>query len=189
MVGSPTAFADAATEAALRAAAANDHGHGLYVPSGALWGAVDLQKMGERGTLKALTVTMRKHPSSFKLGEPLHSANEKAKEVQGETVLYDGSVRGLCPLAPNNVNTMACAALAAQNLGFDVVKGVLVSDPRLEAHIVEIDATGPGNPPYTCKTVRYNPAKPGAVTGDATYLSFLSSMLRAGGLGCGLHFC
>jgi hypothetical protein len=25
---------------------------------------------------------------------------------EGETVLYEGSVRGLCPLAPNNVNTM-----------------------------------------------------------------------------------
>ena len=42
-----------------------------------------------------------------------------------------GPVRGLCPLAPNNVNTMAAAALAAPNLGFDGVRGCLVSDPRL----------------------------------------------------------
>jgi hypothetical protein len=41
----------------------------------------------------------------------------------------------LCPLAPNNVNTMACAALAAHNLGFDKVKqatwlrGFCFSDP------------------------------------------------------------
>ncbi len=41
-----------------------------------------------------------------------------------------GSVRGLCPLAPNNVNTMACAAIAAHNLGFDGVVGCLVADSR-----------------------------------------------------------
>ena len=41
-----------------------------------------------------------------------------------------GPVRELCPLAPNNVNTMACAAIAAHNLGFDGVMGCLVADPR-----------------------------------------------------------
>jgi predicted dinucleotide-utilizing enzyme len=33
-------------------------------------------------------------------------------DSQEETVIYDGNVRDLCPLAPNNVNTMACAAMA-----------------------------------------------------------------------------
>lgn len=33
-------------------------------------------------------------------------------------------------MAPNNVNTMAAAALVAFNLGFDGVEGCLVSDPR-----------------------------------------------------------
>jgi len=37
--------------------------------------------------------------------------------------------------------------------------------------------------------VRHNPAEKGAVTGDATYASFLSSLLTAGGRGGGLHFC
>jgi len=40
-----------------------------------------------------------------------------------------GAVRELCHLAPNNVNTMAAAALAAHNLGFDNVSGCLISDP------------------------------------------------------------
>jgi aspartate dehydrogenase len=42
--------------------------------------------------------------------------------MTGEFVLFEGSVRDLCPLAPNNVNTMASAALAGFNLGFDKVK-------------------------------------------------------------------
>ena len=41
-----------------------------------------------------------------------------------------GPVRQLCPLAPANVNTMACAAIAASNLGFDNVEGCLVADKR-----------------------------------------------------------
>ena len=44
-------------------------------------------------------------------------------------VYASGAVRELCSLAPNNVNTMAAAALAAHNLGFDHVTGCLISDP------------------------------------------------------------
>lgn len=51
--------------------------------------------------------------------------------------------------------------------------------------MIEIEVFGPkkDNPAdmFSVKTVRYNPAKPGAVTGNATYASFLSSMLRAHG--------
>jgi len=191
MVGSPTVFADAAVEAAMRAAATTPNGHGLYIPSGALWGAVDLQKMSERGTLKGLKITMKKHPSCFKLNGDLVAKNEAASaEGAGACVLYSGPVRALCPLAPNNVNTMAAAALAAADLGFDGTEGCIVADAGLDAHIVEVLATGPGDPAFTIHTVRHNPAKVGAVTGNATYASFLSSMVRANGKGGdGLHFC
>lgn len=39
----------------------------VYVPAGAFWGGNDIQKMAELGLLKGLTVTMTKHPSSFKV--------------------------------------------------------------------------------------------------------------------------
>jgi hypothetical protein len=118
--------------------------------------------------------------------------------VVGETILYDGPVRGLAILAPNNVNTMAAAAIAARNLGFDGVRAVLISDPSLTAHIVEIEVEGkpfPDGQKFSCKTVRYNPAAPGAVTGNATYASFFASLKIAaascqGGRGrAGLHMC
>lgn len=41
-VGSPTAFADPNIEKKLRAAASQGN-HGLYIPSGAFWGASDIQ--------------------------------------------------------------------------------------------------------------------------------------------------
>ena len=52
----------------------------------------------------------------------------------------------------------------------------------LNNHIVEVDVTGPGGEDgggggFSVKTVRYNPASSGVVTGKATYASFLSSLL------------
>ena len=75
-VGSPTAFADADVEADLRRVAAVENGYGVYIPGGALWGAVDIQKMADRGTLAGLSVTMKKHPASLKLTGPLQAVLE-----------------------------------------------------------------------------------------------------------------
>jgi predicted dinucleotide-utilizing enzyme len=50
LFGSPTAFASAPLEAELRAIA-NAGPHTLWVPAGALWGALDIQKMADRGSL------------------------------------------------------------------------------------------------------------------------------------------
>jgi len=189
MIGSPTALADRGIEASLEAAATK---HGLYIPSGALWGGEDIRKMAERGTLTGLTVTMRKHPDSFKLeAGDLRDRNAGVEDTAVE--LYHGPVRGLCPLAPNNVNTMAAAAVAASNLGFDKTIGRLVADPNIPNwHVVEVEVTGPVGPggnKFSIKTVRSNPAAVGAVTGSATYASFLSSLVRVGGKGKGFHIC
>lgn len=68
---------------------------------------------------------MSKHPSCFRLtGDVLTDWTEG----EGRRVLLRGSVAELCPLAPNNVNTMAAAAVAAGTLGFTGVQGEIVSD-------------------------------------------------------------
>ena len=180
-LGSPTALADARLEAALRGAAAL-HRRALCVPAGALWGAGDLAKMSAAGTLAKLTVTMKKHPASLQLAPGSAPAAALAAALAsgapGETVLYDGPVRALALAAPNNVNTMAAAALAG--LGFDGTRGVLVSDPGLASHEVIIEAEGArgaaGGDAFACRTVRHNPAAPGAVTGAATFASFAASL-------------
>lgn len=191
-VGSPTCFANAETEKSVRDALQGSP-NAVYVPAGALWGAGDIQKMANRGTLHSLCITMKKHPDSLKLEGELAEKLEKAKKEEGEVVLYDGSVRGLCPLAPNNVNTMAAAALAGFNLGFDQVKAKLVSDTSLTAHVIIIEAAGAPNSNGECfkiSTERYNPAAVGAVTGSATYSSFLSSVeLAHSRTGGNIHLC
>ncbi|KAG9342850.1 hypothetical protein JZ751_015057 [Albula glossodonta] len=172
MVGSPSALADPHLNQQLHQAAAC-HGRTLYVPSGALWGGQDIQRLNNNGTLSALFIRMSKHPSCFRLTGDLLSDWE---EGEGRRVLFKGSVSDLCTLAPNNVNTMAAAAIAAGRLGFGGVTGEIVSDTELsQFHVVEVEVTGANG--FFVKTVRRNPAQLGAVTGSATYNSFWSSLL------------
>ncbi|CAN0018574.1 unnamed protein product, partial [Bubo scandiacus] len=81
-------------------------------------------------------------------------------------VLYEGPLRPLCPLAPNNVNTMAAAAVAAPRLGFDGVCARLVADPSVpDWHIVEVEVTSVGDEGRALHvtSTRRNPAARGAV--------------------------
>ena len=71
---------------------------------------------------------MKKHPNAFKLVGDLAKINSEVKDEP--ITLYEGPVRKLCPQAPNNVNTMAAACIAATSLGLDKVVGKLVADPR-----------------------------------------------------------
>ena len=195
LIGSPTALADVECEKSLRQAC-RSHSREVYIPSGAFWGAQDIEKMALLNSLCELKVTMKKHPSAFRLIGDLKKKNDKILENSSTepVVLYHGPVRDLCPLAPNNVNTMAAAAIAAQNLGFDKVIGCLVSDPALaDWHIVEIEVKGKPTETglsFQTATVRKNPANLGVVTGSATYGSFCNSLLQARyGKGPGFHMC
>eukprot|EP00746_Dinoflagellata_sp_MGD_P011310 gnl/MRDRNA2_/MRDRNA2_123662_c0_seq1.p1 gnl/MRDRNA2_/MRDRNA2_123662_c0~~gnl/MRDRNA2_/MRDRNA2_123662_c0_seq1.p1 ORF type:complete len:306 (+),score=69.74 gnl/MRDRNA2_/MRDRNA2_123662_c0_seq1:49-918(+) len=174
-VGSPTCFADADVEAAMRAKL-KEGSKSLFVPSGALWGIHDIQKMADRGTLKSLQVSMTFAPPALKVNGEVA---EKLAAADGkETLLYEGSVRGLCPMAPNNTNTMAAAAMAGHTVGFDgTVAKLIAAPPGCDAHRVIVEVGGPDG--FSVNTTRINPAKPGAVTGKATFVSFLSSVLSA----------
>ncbi|XP_074227147.1 aspartate dehydrogenase domain-containing protein isoform X3 [Camelus bactrianus] len=126
LVGSPSALADQTTEQQLLEAS-HRWSHAVFVARGALWGTEDITRLDEAGGLQSLRVTMATHPDGFRLEGPLATAHS----TRPRTVLYEGPVRGLCPFAPRNSNTMAAAALAAPSLGFDRVIGVLVADFRL----------------------------------------------------------
>ncbi|XP_051572669.1 aspartate dehydrogenase domain-containing protein-like [Myxocyprinus asiaticus] len=176
LVGSPSALSDPELEQTLRTAA-KEHGKTLYVASGALWGGQDIQRMNDNGNLR--------HPSCFRLTGGLLP---DWTEGEGRWVLYHSSVAELCPTAPNNVNTMAAAAIAAATLGFCGVTGEIVSDTALaDYHIVEVEVTRPDG--FSVKTLRQNPAKLGVVRGNVTYNSFWSSLLVCKGHGGRVYLC
>uniref|UniRef100_A0A7E4WCL6 Aspartate dehydrogenase domain-containing protein n=1 Tax=Panagrellus redivivus TaxID=6233 RepID=A0A7E4WCL6_PANRE len=187
-IGSPTALAEETTLTAIKQQLKQHPERRVFVPAGAFWGASDIQKMADIGTLKGLTVTMIKHPNSLKVLGDLDKLCQRAKILNSPVVLYDGPVRHLCPLAPNNVNTMAGAAVAAHNLGFDNTRAKLIADPGMTNwHIVEVEVTGPSG--FSVKTRRENPAAPGAVTGSATYMSFLTSIIQCFYKPPGINIC
>ncbi|KAM7059350.1 aspartate dehydrogenase domain-containing protein isoform 1-T1 [Molossus nigricans] len=176
LVGSPSALADQATEQQLLEAS-NRWNHAVFVARGALWGTEDISRLDSAGGLQSLRVTMATHPDGFRLEGPLAAVHSTGPR----TVLYEGPVRGLCPFAPRNSNTMAAAALAAPSLGFDRVIGVLVADLSLtDMHVVDVELSGPPGPTgrsFAVHTHRENPAEPGAVTGSATVTAFWRSLL------------
>lgn len=186
-VASITALANPALARQVRAAAAD---HALYLPAGAAWGVHDVARLDRVGGVKQLNVSMRFHADALRLhGEPADRLAAYRADAGDEApcLLFDGPVAELAPLAPNNVNTMTCLALAASELGPEGTCARLYAHKLDHAHIVEIEVTGSGG--FHVHTRRYNPALPGAVTGDATYGSFYASLLAAQGHASGVHFC
>lgn len=191
-VGSPTAFAQGDIYDRMRGVANDrlrEHQTCLYFPAGALWGATDILKMGETNALASVWISMRKPPHSMRLEEPLQSKLDAFVTALGgggeeECVLYEGPVRDLCPMAPSNVNTMACLAIASgAEIGFDGCIGQLVADNRIEAHIIEIRVKGKpqknrNGDAFEVSTRRYNPCDPNQVTASATYPSFFNSLKK-----------
>lgn len=133
MIGSVTALADDALYAALEQAAMVS-GQRLFLPHGPLVGADALYE--QRASWESVTITFRKHPDNIDFSE---SGIDKAS-VTGQTVIYDGPVRGIAARFPRNVNTMVTCALAS--VGLDACRAILVADPSLDKAIAEMEARG-----------------------------------------------
>lgn len=63
----------------------------VYIPSGAFWGGNDVKKMADLKTLSALTITMIKHPSSFKVKGRLVDLCKQAQTNNEPVILYEGN--------------------------------------------------------------------------------------------------
>lgn len=186
-IASVTALANKKIEQSLRQAAKQ---HCVYIPSGAAWGVHDVQKMAMQNSIEGLHITMQFNADALKLKAPLNQQLLKYLEDTNNTsshTLYNGPIRALAQLAPNNVNTMTCLALAASTIGLDNATGTLIAQKQHDAHLIEIEVTGQNG--FKVTTQRYNPAKKGAVSGAETYNSFLSSLLNAKGGNAGFRFC
>jgi len=175
LIGSQSALAEQTTFDSIQEALKAHSSRAVFIPSDALWGAKDIRKMADLGILKSLTITMLKHPNSFKVIDPLKELCERAKRHNAPVVLYDGPVRMLCPLAPNDANTVSICAIVANNLGFDNTRAKLIADPgMLNWHIIEYETISENG--FITIVRRQNPTQPGGVSGEATYFSFLSSV-------------
>lgn len=109
----------------------------LILPSGGI-GALDILSSAAVGGLDSVTVTVRKDPSAWKgtVAETLVDLDA----LKVPHIVFDGPVREGARLYPQNVNISAAAALAG--LGLDKTRVVIVADPTLSTHIVELEAKG-----------------------------------------------
>ncbi|HZB53924.1 MAG TPA: aspartate dehydrogenase [Reyranella sp.] len=118
-------------------AAAKANGKRLILPSAGI-GALDILSSAAVGGLDSVTVTVRKDPSAWKgtIAETLVDLDALTKPY----TVFDGPVREGARLYPQNVNISAAAAIAG--LGLDRTRVVIVADPTITTHIVELEAKG-----------------------------------------------
>lgn len=118
-------------------AAAKANGRRLILPSAGI-GALDILSGTAVGGLDTVTVTVRKDPSAWKgtVAETLCDLDA----LTAPKVVFDGPVREGARLYPQNVNISAAAAIAG--IGLDRTRVVIVADPTITTHIVELEARG-----------------------------------------------
>jgi len=150
-----------------------------YIPLGASIGIWDVMRLEKDGLLKSVHIEMRKHPSSFKIKDPSALARlRESAQIPGEVVVSRGNVAEINEIAPQNTNTMAIYALVAGELGFLGCKGSIIADRSLDSHI--IDCYVETHLGLKTRFTRDNPANHSAVTGKATFYSFLNSVYNYG---------
>jgi aspartate dehydrogenase len=118
-------------------AAAKANKRRLILPSAGI-GALDILSSAAVGGLDQVTVTVRKDPSAWK-GTVAETLVDLDKLTQPHTV-FDGPVREGARLYPQNVNISAAAAIAG--VGLDRTRVVIVADPTITTHVVELEASG-----------------------------------------------
>lgn len=163
---SVNAFGDAELESQL-IEVANESGHCIFIPHGALIGLDNLVEV--RDMWEEVTITFRKNPANIDFDE----SGIDPSTIKGETTLYDGPVRGISRLFPRNVNTMTTCALAT--VGLDKCRAVLVADPALDVAIAEVEARGKDGSIHQSRKVQ--PVV--GVSGTEMLASQVGSVLRA----------
>ncbi|MCX8102398.1 MAG: aspartate dehydrogenase [Geminicoccaceae bacterium] len=130
------ALVDDAFRLALERAAARA-GRRIVVASAGI-GALDILGAAAVGGLARVRVTVRKDPSAW-WGTPAERMVDLSS-LREPAVVYEGPVREGARLYPQNVNIAAAAALAGA--GLDATELVIVADPTIREHRVEIEAEG-----------------------------------------------
>jgi aspartate dehydrogenase len=101
-------------------------------------GALDILAAAAVGGLDRVAMTVRKDPSAW-YGTEAESLCDLASLAE-PLVLYRGPVREGARRYPQNVNVSAAVALAG--IGLDRTELVIVADPTIRTHVIEIEAEG-----------------------------------------------
>jgi aspartate dehydrogenase len=113
-------------------------GLGRLVLASAGIGALDILAGAAVGGLDRVLMTVRKDPSAW-IGTAAEAEFDLAA-VREPLVIFRGSPRAGAAKYPQNVNISAAVALAG--LGLDRTELVIVADPTIDTHVIEVEAWG-----------------------------------------------
>ena len=175
-ITSLTALADDNLRAAL-VQKSEDAGNDIIIPTGAGWGFEDIRRLSDRGMLRRMQIAMKFHVDALRVQGSVKEAldNYVSSDDVADKVLYEGSLRYLTTMAPNNVNTMCGLALAGR-MNFDALSCQLIASKQSHQHEVKIEVHGPDG--FVVRSHRINPALAGAVTGSMTFVSLLGTLME-----------
>jgi len=165
LVLSGSAFADPEAERRLRRLA-RESDHEMYLPHAALFGIDGL--VDARSELESVHIEATKAPGHLDFE---YAGEVDPADIDGRTVVYEGSTRGLCRRFPRNFNSHAAVAMAG--LGLDDTTSRLVADPSVDTAKHVTTATGEG---FELEAVRDSEIE--GVTGDYTLVSTWGSVRR-----------
>ena len=111
----------------------------IHLPSGALAG-LDGIKGAASGGLRSVTLTTRKHPSSFRGSPHVLRRRIRLDRIRKSRVLFEGSAAKAVAAFPQNVNVAATLALAG--IGPARTRVRVVADPEVRENIHELEAVG-----------------------------------------------
>lgn len=175
MITSVSALVDRALQLQLEAAA-NNNGHRLFIPHGALVGADCLFE--QRDQWADVTITFRKHPDNIDFSVSGYDPTS----ISAETIVFDGPVRQIGALYPRNVNTMVTCALAS--VGLDRCRALLIADPSLDQAIAEVEAISKDG--AIVRTFKQQPVV--GVSGTDMLETIVHSVRRAAGYPPGIAY-
>lgn len=108
---------------------ANEHGHAVYLPSGAIGGLDLVQNAHALGNVTSVALTTRK-PAKSLVDEVIHEA----------TIIFEGTAAEAIQQFPKNMNVSIVLALAS--IGFEQTKVTLIADPQIDKNIHQIKIMG-----------------------------------------------
>jgi len=111
----------------------------VYLPSGAVCG-IDGLKSGGAGRIDSVTLTTRKPPKALDGAPYLKEKNIRLADINGETVIFDGSAKEAIKGFPQNVNV--CAALSLAGIGADRTRVKIVTSPEYTKNTHDVEIAG-----------------------------------------------